>query len=156
MKVKQIVVPPVTKIGLAYQSSGSRNVEPVGASSGNCRRCPAPSESPVLRILLHSPAGVPRVPAAGGRPRLGAPLTKPGCRAVPEFDRQRAPDGGLPGYDRAFNTLTGSLYGLGSQVDLREELAPEALQPQPTLPERAAAAGLPIHYLGPAFSGFRA
>lgn len=57
----------------------------------------------------------------------------------------------LPGYDRAFNTLTWSLYGLGPRVDLREAVVPEAFQPQPTLAERAAAAGLPIHYLGPAF-----
>jgi hypothetical protein len=57
----------------------------------------------------------------------------------------------LPGYERAFNTLTWSLYGLGPRVDLREEVVPEAFQPQPTLAERAAAAGIPIHYLGPAF-----
>jgi hypothetical protein len=57
----------------------------------------------------------------------------------------------LPGYDRAFNTLTWSLYGLGPRVDLRDELVPEVFQPQPTLPERAAAAGVPIHYLGLAF-----
>jgi hypothetical protein len=57
----------------------------------------------------------------------------------------------LPGYDRAFNTLSWSLYGLGPRVDLREEVVPEAFQPQPTLPERAAAAGVSIHYLGPAF-----
>src|SRR3989442_14401232 len=57
----------------------------------------------------------------------------------------------LPGYDRAFNTLTWSLYGLGPRADLREELVPEAFQPQPTLAERAAAAGLSIHYLGPGF-----
>jgi hypothetical protein len=57
----------------------------------------------------------------------------------------------LPGFDRAFNTLTWSLYGLGPRVDLRDEVVPEAFQPQPTMPERAAAAGVPIHYLGPAF-----
>lgn len=57
----------------------------------------------------------------------------------------------LPGYDRAFNALTWSLYGIGPRVDLREEVVPEAFQPQPTLPERAAAAGVPIHYIGPAF-----
>ncbi len=57
----------------------------------------------------------------------------------------------LPGYDRAFNTLTWSLYGLGGRVDLREEIVPETFQPQPTLPERAAAAGVRIDYLGPAF-----
>lgn len=58
---------------------------------------------------------------------------------------------GLPGYDRAFNALTWSLYGLGPRVDLREELVPEAFQPLPTLAERAAGTGVPIHYLGPAF-----
>src|ERR1700730_3994178 len=57
----------------------------------------------------------------------------------------------LPGYDRAFNTLTWSLYGLGPRVDLREEVVPEAFQPVPTLAERSAAAGLRIHHLGPAF-----
>ena len=57
----------------------------------------------------------------------------------------------LPGYERAFNTLTWSLYGLGPRVDLREALVPEAFQPYPTLAERGAAAGVPIHYLGPAF-----
>ena len=57
----------------------------------------------------------------------------------------------LPGYDRAFNTLTWSLYGLGPRVDLAEALVPESFQPLPTLAERAAAAGMPIHHLGPAF-----
>ena len=57
----------------------------------------------------------------------------------------------LPGYERAFNTLSWSLYGLGPRVDLRDEVVPEAVQPLPTLAERAAAAGVPIHYLGPAF-----
>lgn len=56
----------------------------------------------------------------------------------------------LPGYDRAFNTLTWSLYGLGPRVDLVKKFVPEAFQPLPTLAERAAAAGLPIHHLGPA------
>src|SRR5256886_256434 len=57
----------------------------------------------------------------------------------------------LPGYDRAFNTLTWALYGLGPRVDLVEELVPESFQPLPTLAERAVAAGLRIHHLGPAF-----
>jgi Type I phosphodiesterase / nucleotide pyrophosphatase len=57
----------------------------------------------------------------------------------------------LPGFDRAFNTLTWSLYGLGPRVDLRAHVVPEAFQPMPTLPERAAAAGVRIQYLGPAF-----
>jgi len=57
----------------------------------------------------------------------------------------------LPGYDRAFNALTWSLYGLGPRVELLDEIEPETMQPLKTLAERAAAAGLPIHHLGPAF-----
>ena len=57
----------------------------------------------------------------------------------------------LPGYDRAFNTLTWALYGLGPRVELLEQLEPETMQPFPTLAERAAGAGLPIDHLGPAF-----
>src|SRR6266550_6130625 len=57
----------------------------------------------------------------------------------------------LPGYDRAFNALTWSLYGIGPRVDLVDELVPESFQPIPTLAERAAAAGMRIHHLGPAF-----
>jgi len=55
----------------------------------------------------------------------------------------------LPGFDRAFNTLTWSLYGLGPRIDLLTQVEPETFQPQATLPERAAAAGLPIDYIGP-------
>jgi type I phosphodiesterase/nucleotide pyrophosphatase len=57
----------------------------------------------------------------------------------------------LPGYDRAFNTLTWAPYGLGPRVDLLLGIEPEAFQPLSTLAERAAAAGVPIHHLGPAF-----
>jgi Type I phosphodiesterase / nucleotide pyrophosphatase len=57
----------------------------------------------------------------------------------------------LPGYDRAFNTLTWSLYGVGPRVDLVNEVVPETFQAIPTLAERAAATGLRIHHLGPAF-----
>src|SRR6059058_188299 len=54
----------------------------------------------------------------------------------------------LPGYDRAFNTLTWALYGLGPRVELLQQLEPETMQPLPTLAERAAGAGRPIHHLG--------
>ena len=57
----------------------------------------------------------------------------------------------LPGYDRAFNTLTWSLYGMGPRVELVNEVVPEVFQPIPTFAERSAAAGLRIHHLGPAF-----
>jgi predicted AlkP superfamily pyrophosphatase or phosphodiesterase len=57
----------------------------------------------------------------------------------------------LPGYERAFNVLTWSLYGLGPRVDLAGELAGETFQPVETLAERAADAGLAIHYVGPKF-----
>lgn len=57
----------------------------------------------------------------------------------------------LPGYQRAFNVLTWSLYGLGPRTELVDELVPERFQPLPTLAERSAAAGLQLHHLGPAF-----
>ena len=57
----------------------------------------------------------------------------------------------LPGYSRAFNTLTWALYGIGPRVGLLDEVVPETFQPLPTLAERAAVAGLPIHHLGPDF-----
>jgi hypothetical protein len=57
----------------------------------------------------------------------------------------------LPGYARAFNTLTWALYGIGPRVSLLEDVVPETFQPLPTLAERAAAAALPIHHLGPDF-----
>jgi predicted AlkP superfamily pyrophosphatase or phosphodiesterase len=57
----------------------------------------------------------------------------------------------LPGHSRAFNTLTWALYGIGPRVSLLEEVVPETFQPLPTLAERAAAASLPIHHLGPGF-----
>jgi hypothetical protein len=57
----------------------------------------------------------------------------------------------LPGLDRAFNTLTWSLYGIGPRVDLLDQLVPETFQPASTLAERAASGGLRIHHLGPAF-----
>ncbi|HYM50551.1 MAG TPA: nucleotide pyrophosphatase/phosphodiesterase family protein [Candidatus Limnocylindrales bacterium] len=63
----------------------------------------------------------------------------------------------LPGQARAFNVLTWSLYGIGPAVDLRAIVVPEQLQPQPTLFERATAAGVSVTQLGKAFfptSGF--
>jgi hypothetical protein len=57
----------------------------------------------------------------------------------------------LPAFARAFNTLTWALYGIGPRVDLLDEVVPETFQPLSTLAERSAAAGLPIHHLGPAF-----
>lgn len=57
----------------------------------------------------------------------------------------------LPGYERAFNVLTWSLYGLGPRTELIDQLVPEQFQPRPTLAERAAAAGVQMHHLGPAF-----
>jgi predicted AlkP superfamily pyrophosphatase or phosphodiesterase len=57
----------------------------------------------------------------------------------------------IPGYDRALNALTWSLYGLGPRVDLRDQVMPERVQPAATLAERAAAMGMPTHHVGPAF-----
>lgn len=57
----------------------------------------------------------------------------------------------LPGYDRALNALTWSLYGVGARTDLRDAIVPETFQAAPTLGERALSMGLLVHHLGPAF-----
>ena len=57
----------------------------------------------------------------------------------------------LPGFERAFNVLTWSSYGLGPRVELANELVPETFQPARTLAERAADAGLVVDYVGPAY-----
>jgi hypothetical protein len=56
----------------------------------------------------------------------------------------------VPGHDRAMNSLQWELYGIGPHVDLRYEFAPEEVQPNPTLLERAAWAGFEITLVGPA------
>jgi hypothetical protein len=101
--------------------------------------------APFLNSIAHEPltAGFPATTAASlASLATGLP---PGEHGLVGYTMA------LPGYDRAFNTLTWSLYGLGPRVDLRAAVVPDAFQPVPTLPERAAAAGVPIHYLGPAF-----
>ncbi len=55
----------------------------------------------------------------------------------------------LPGQDRAMNALQWALYGTGPSVDLREEFVPERLQPEPTVFERAGAAGVEVTLVGP-------
>ncbi|HEY9287392.1 MAG TPA: alkaline phosphatase family protein [Candidatus Dormibacteraeota bacterium] len=57
----------------------------------------------------------------------------------------------MPGYDRALNALTWSLYGIGPRTDLRDQVPPETFQPGRTLGEAAALGGLTIHHLGPGF-----
>ncbi|HET9847813.1 MAG TPA: nucleotide pyrophosphatase/phosphodiesterase family protein [Candidatus Dormibacteraeota bacterium] len=57
----------------------------------------------------------------------------------------------IPGFDRAMNALSWSLYGLGPRTELLQELPPEDFQRVPTLAQRAAVAGLESHHLGPAF-----
>ena len=101
--------------------------------------------APFLNSLAREPltAGFPATTAASlGSLATGVP---PGEHGLVGYAMA------LPGYERAFNALTWSLYGIGPRVDLVGELVPEAFQPIPTLAERAAAAGLPIHHLGPAF-----
>jgi len=57
----------------------------------------------------------------------------------------------LDGYTRAFNVLTWSLYGVGPRTVLLDQLVPEQFQPLETVAQRAAAAGVVMHHLGPAF-----
>ena len=101
--------------------------------------------APFLNSLAREPltAGFPATTAASlGSLATGVP---PGEHGLVGYTMA------LPGYERAFNTLTWSLYGVGPRVDLVEELVPESFQPIPTLAERAAVAGMRIHHLGPAF-----
>jgi hypothetical protein len=56
----------------------------------------------------------------------------------------------VPGLDRPINSLHWVPYGFGPTEDLRDRLVPEQLQPEPTVLERAAAAGTEITLVGPA------
>jgi hypothetical protein len=103
------------------------------------------AEAPFLNAIAGEPisAGFPATTAASlSSLALGLP---PGEHGLVGYTIA------LPGRDRALNALTWAAYGLGPRVDLREELPPERFQPLPTLAERAAAAGVAIHHLGPAF-----
>ena len=104
-----------------------------------------PGSAPFLNSIAREPltAGFPATTAASlSSLATGVP---PGEHGLVGYTMA------LPGYDRALNTLTWALYGLGPRVELVEKLVPESFQPLPTLAERAVAAGLRIHHLGPAF-----
>ena len=104
-----------------------------------------PAAAPFLNAMAREPltAGFPATTAASlSSLATGLP---PGEHGLVGYTMA------VPGYDRAFNTLTWSLYGVGPRVDLVNELVPESFQPVPTLGERAVAAGMRIHHLGPAF-----
>jgi hypothetical protein len=55
----------------------------------------------------------------------------------------------IPGHDRPMNTLLWELYGIGPHVELQTELVPEKFQPNPTVFERAADAGMAVVTVGP-------
>ena len=56
----------------------------------------------------------------------------------------------MPGIDRPLNALHWVPYGFGPTEDLRDRFVPEQVQPEPTVLERAAAAGTEITLVGPA------
>jgi len=56
----------------------------------------------------------------------------------------------MPGLDRPLNSLHWVPYGIGPPADLRDQLVPEQVQPEPTVLERAAAAGTEVVLVGPA------
>lgn len=56
----------------------------------------------------------------------------------------------LPGYDRPLNALQWEFYGIGPAIQPGEDVLPERVQPEPTLIERAAAAGMEMTLVGPA------
>jgi type I phosphodiesterase/nucleotide pyrophosphatase len=55
----------------------------------------------------------------------------------------------LPGQQRAMNVLRWAAYGPGPATDLRDRVAPEWFQPEPTTFERAAADRVSVHLVGP-------
>ncbi len=59
----------------------------------------------------------------------------------------------VPGEDRLMNPLKWRLHGEGPRVDLLRELVPEQFQPTPTAFERAAAAGVTVSRVAPAYQG---
>jgi hypothetical protein len=56
----------------------------------------------------------------------------------------------LPGYDRPLNALQWEPYGIGADRAPTDDLRPERIQPEPTVIERAAAAGVEMTLVGPA------
>ncbi|MFF0818540.1 alkaline phosphatase family protein [Rhodococcus sp. NPDC003318] len=59
----------------------------------------------------------------------------------------------VPGEDRLMNPLKWRLHGEGPRVDLLRELVPEEFQPTPTAFERAAAHGITVSRVAPAYQG---
>jgi hypothetical protein len=55
----------------------------------------------------------------------------------------------VPGQTRAMNLLRWSASGLGPATDLRDRIAPERFQPEPTAFERAAADRVSVNLVGP-------
>jgi predicted AlkP superfamily pyrophosphatase or phosphodiesterase len=55
----------------------------------------------------------------------------------------------VPGQQRAMNVLRWAAYGPGPTTDLRDRVAPERFQPEPTTFERAAADRVSVHLVGP-------
>jgi Type I phosphodiesterase / nucleotide pyrophosphatase len=55
----------------------------------------------------------------------------------------------LPGQQRAMNVLRWAAFGPGPATDLRDRVAPEWFQPEPTTFERATADRVDVHLVGP-------
>ncbi|GAC1484316.1 MAG: alkaline phosphatase family protein [Candidatus Dormibacteria bacterium] len=54
----------------------------------------------------------------------------------------------VPGYERAINALTWSLYGIGGRADLTDRVVPERFQPHETLFQRASRQGITVTQIG--------
>ena len=112
-------------------------------------------------LLAAHPDEAPFLTSAGPGPRLtaGFPTTTAASLASLGTGMPSGEHGvvgylmSVPGEDRLMNPLKWRLHGEGPRVDLLRELVPEQFQPTPTAFERAAAAGITVSRVAPAYQG---
>ncbi|MGW0042891.1 alkaline phosphatase family protein [Rhodococcus sp. NPDC003348] len=112
-------------------------------------------------LLAAHPKEAPFLSSAGPAPVLtaGFPTTTAASLASLGTGRPSGEHGvvgyliSVPGEDRLMNPLKWRLHGEGPKVDLLRELVPEEFQPNPTAFERAAAHGIAVSRVAPAYQG---
>lgn len=122
--------------------------------SGPARVCVLLVDGLGWELLREHAADAPFLASVAGRAiTAGFPATTASSLAALGTG---APTGehGLVGYsfaegDELLNALRWTRYGVAERVDLRQELAPEAVQPRPTAFEAAAGAGVEVRLVLP-------